>query len=432
MSTHLLICGYYGHGNVGDEAILDVLLEDISRAFDDPHVTVVSGRPNQIRKERGLDAIDLRDTESIIGAAAQSDLMVLGGGGLFQDLSGAPRDTLLLPSHWGLGYYAGFGILAGLVGTPLAIYGAGAGPLDTEDGRILTAAAFESATLATVRDRASLDLLTAIGVPEGHVTLAADPAFRLEPANRAEPRRGTIGVSVRPWGRGEWMESLAHGLDALSEQLDADIEFLPFQSSALDHENDAAIAAGVAGQMTHKERTRVLQAAPTAAEMAGRFSAYDLVIGMRLHSVVFAMAARVPVIAMAYRPKVRNLMTDAGLGEYVMELDEAADLPALTERAQRDRDSIITHLNTIVPQFQDRAGGNRTVLSATRPRTALGTVARSLLCQRAKLWRTVSGLGEDLDRIKHELEEARTAYDALLHSKALAPARFYWKLRGRS
>jgi polysaccharide pyruvyl transferase CsaB len=432
VSTHLLICGYYGHSNVGDEAILDVLLGDISRTFTDPHVTVVSDLPNQIRKERGLDAIDLRDIESVIGAAAQSDLMVLGGGGLFQDLWRAAHDTLLLPSHWGLSYYAGFAILGALVGTPVAIYGAGAGPLDTEDGRTLTAAAFESATLATVRNRASLDLLTDIGVPEDRVTLTADPAFRLEPANRAEPRSGTIGVSVRPWGDGEWMESLAQGLDDITELLDTDIEFLPFQNSELDHENDAAIAAAVAGQMRHKERTRILQPAPTAAEMAGRFFGYDLVIGMRLHSVVFAMAASVPVIAVAYRPKVRNLMTDAGLGEYVVELDEAAALPALAERARRDRDSIITHLNAIVPQFQERAEGNKTVLSATRRHTALGTVTRDLLCERVRLWRTVSELGADLDRTREELDQTKATYDALLHSRALAPARLYWKLRGRS
>ena len=147
-SPRVLVCGYYGFGNSGDEAILSVLIRDLNEVFDKPTITVVAGNVESIAADHHVDAIHWTDIGGLRERAQASDLMVLGGGGLFQDQQEFESSAILTPAHGGMSYWAGFALLSHLVDKPLAIYGAGVGPLSTEEGKRLTAVSFTAASAA--------------------------------------------------------------------------------------------------------------------------------------------------------------------------------------------------------------------------------------------------------------------------------------------
>jgi polysaccharide pyruvyl transferase WcaK-like protein len=85
MDRTALIAGYYGFGNTGDEAILAALVAGLAARRTTTRLVVVSGDPAQTRQRHGVDAVFWRDPLSIAEAVRASDLVVIGGGGLFQD-----------------------------------------------------------------------------------------------------------------------------------------------------------------------------------------------------------------------------------------------------------------------------------------------------------------------------------------------------------
>ncbi len=57
------------------------------------------------------------------------------------------------------------------------------------------------------------------------------------------------------------------------------------------------------------------------------FGRFDLMIGMRLHSALIALRVGVPAIHIAYTLKGRDIYADLGLGEWVIDIDEALRSP---------------------------------------------------------------------------------------------------------
>ncbi len=333
-SPRVLICGYYGFGNSGDEAILSVLIRDLNRVFEKPDITVVAGAVESIGADHNVDAILWTEIDQLRERAANSDLMVLGGGGLFQDQQEFDPAAILTRSHGGMSYWAGFALLSHLTDTPLAIYGTGVGPLLTEPGKRLTRMSFGTASAATVRDQESALLLFDLGI-EG-VPVTADPVFRMT----ADPGVGSeilayehisdgatlIAVAIRSWTDDGYVTDLADQLDRIVDSHNARVVLVPFQTSPHRRENDPAAALRVLTAMRRRSQAAILRGTYTPEDKMAVQSAADVVIGMRLHSVIMAAAAGVPVVALAYDPKVVNTMKALGVGDLTLDLPDLGSL----------------------------------------------------------------------------------------------------------
>lgn len=329
MNAHgrILIGGYYGHGNAGDEAILAGMLSALRALRPGLEIQVASGDPGRTAAEHGVRAVPAGDLSALIAAVAESDLVILGGGGLFQDYWPVPEETFLTARHGGLLAYLAYPALAALLGRPATIYAAGVGPLVTGEGRRLTRIAFELCRRSTVRDSGSVILLATIA-PDLSVALAADPAFRLQPAEGPEIDRllaalgvgadePLTGVALRPWDFGvspaSWEAEVARGLALHLAEAPGKLLFLPFQIEAAAHENDLEVSRRVAASLARPDRVLVIDRRLSPEELAGLLGRCERVLAMRFHAALFALAAGVPVAALAYDPKVASLLAAAGL-----------------------------------------------------------------------------------------------------------------------
>ena len=342
-SSSILIAGYYGFDNVGDEVILQGVLHDLRALQPDVRFVVVSGNPQTAQALHGVDAITWGDQEALFQAVDQCALVIVGGGGLFQDYWGVEPDSFLTSRQAGITAYGAPLLLAKLLGKPAMIYAAGVGPLSSAEAKRLTRELFEMADRATVRDLNSLSLLREIGCQADKIQLAADPAFSapgvelgeaLETSLRSLPRP-ILGVSLRHWEIGvrpdEWQARVAEGLNALADELHGSLMFVPFQQGPIELENDVQVCERVRGMFRH-ERHALL--APDELDPLQRFALIgrcDLVLGMRLHSIVAAVRNARPCVGLSYDPKVRALLEQVGLREFCLPLQGLAP-SALAER----------------------------------------------------------------------------------------------------
>ncbi|MGE5413370.1 MAG: polysaccharide pyruvyl transferase family protein, partial [Syntrophomonadaceae bacterium] len=155
MQRAVLVTGYYGFGNTGDEAILAALATGLRARLPGARLLVTSGDPGATRQQHGVEAVPWRDPLSLSEAVRSSDLVVIGGGGLFQDYAGVEAGTLLTPRHGGVVFYAAPAVLAAAARKPVALHALGIGPLFSADARRIVGAVARAAVRVSVRDRPS-------------------------------------------------------------------------------------------------------------------------------------------------------------------------------------------------------------------------------------------------------------------------------------
>ncbi len=290
----ILISGYYGFGNAGDEAILAGTLDGLRRRVPDCELAVLSNDPAATRGGHGVQAEDRWDKAAVWRAIGWADLVLQGGGGLLQDATSAKSAA----------YYLAILEAATWRRTPYAFYAQGIGPLTGSLARLFTGRAARKAAAITVRDEASADLLVSLGVDRERVLVAADPAPLAEPSPPEDvahllppasegPR---LGLALRDVSG---CEALVDGALRAAGELSAEASIVPL---ALHRPVDARIAERVAAEAGGRVVGADDELSPQ--RWIGLVRSLDLVVAMRLHSAIFAAAQGVDFVALSYDPKV--------------------------------------------------------------------------------------------------------------------------------
>lgn len=328
MRQKILVCGWYGAGNTGDEAILSSILKDFSQS----DITVMAYNPEAVRNTYGVPAIDqsILNMCQIIKSMRDTDLFILGGGGLIQDKS----------SIYNLFRWLSKIVLAACLKKRTALYCVGVGPLSTAIGKQATKAVLRLVETIIVRDEASRTLLTKIGISADKVIVDIDPAMFLAPLiservqtilAAAEADRPLVGFCLNHWFyTHSWLpvkialklkrenpeldrlaKAVAQAADHLISEYGAEIFFIPLWSG-----RDEQVANAVIARMKMAKLAYLIEGRYQPEEIIGLLSRMKLVVGMRLHSVIFAAGAGVPVVALQYAPKVSGFMDMVGLADY--------------------------------------------------------------------------------------------------------------------
>ena len=326
----LLIAGYFGYGNTGDEAILSAMIGDFRAAIPGVDIVVVSGNPEDTRANHRVEAVCVGDLLRIIEAASGSDLVILGGGGLFHDYWEFEPELIFTSRHAGMTLYGSVALLARSLQKPLMLYAVGVGPLNRVEGKKITRAIADLADAISVRDVGSKEILGHIGVDISEVIITADPAFRIKVEECPQLMKEKtvhpgpiLGVSLRYWdfdGSSEDMEAqLGSAINEFLESHDGRAVFIPFQTGEEKILNDLAVAERVKSFLVNSERAYILEGKYSPAELAGIVGECDLMLSMRMHAIVFAVKSGVPVVGLVYDPKVASIMGQAGINEYAID-----------------------------------------------------------------------------------------------------------------
>lgn len=303
----IAISGYYGFGNAGDEAMLAAMIEVLTELNPNVRITVISGNAADTRKRHGVRAVDRVNLPAIIATLARSNLLISGGGSLLQDVT----------SGRSLYYYLGVIYLAKRLGTKVMLYAQGIGPVNGAFAQSVMRHVGNQVDLISVRDEGSREELKRLRISKPQVTVTADPVLAMHPVDtelgRAILRQHQvagatplIGISVRDWqGRENYQQALVDAARQLQQELKARIILLPMQWPD-DRAASQRLAERIGGNAV------VLEGDYTTSELMSIVGNMDLLIGIRLHALIFAAVMQVPLIGISYDPKIERFLATVG------------------------------------------------------------------------------------------------------------------------
>lgn len=305
--SRIVVSGYYGSKNAGDEAMLAAMLEVLEDLDPKLHITVISANPEDTRKRHGVDAVSWLGLPAIVRELRQADVLLSGGGSLLQNVT----------SRRSLYYYMAIILLARLLGTKVMLYAQGIGPILGRVAEYAMRWLGNRVDLITVRDQGSLAELARLGIRRPPIYCTADPVLAIHPVDRAPGRaifkayhadgaRPVVGISVREWqGWTHYKEVLAEVSDRVVRELGARVVFLPMQFP-----DDVRAAQAIAARMT--ESCTVLKDEYTTSEFLSLVGNMDLMLGIRLHALIFAGVMGVPMLGISYDPKIDRFLQSIG------------------------------------------------------------------------------------------------------------------------
>lgn len=355
-----LISGYYGFGNLGDEALLEVIVSQLRTRYPYAEIDVLSAAPEETAHRLRICATPRWDARAVRGAISRADVVLSGGGGLLQSAT----------SLRSLGYYAGIIRTAIRSKRKTMIFAQSIGPLDFF-GRAIVKDWCKGLGAATVRDARSRDLLGSLLGGDPSVEQTADPVFLYDlPDEAIDLSAEGLGAQSDPLvifsvrkanGMKERLIALARAADRLAESHGARVAFLPLGGAA-----DAEISTLIIRKC---KSAPVLLPECSLARAAGIIRAARGVVGMRLHALILAARFGVPFLAVPYDPKVSALCEDLAYPmPPLFSLDEPPPeerrIDAAVDRFWNERTILAGHLRAAGERVRALAERNFEVLDA--------------------------------------------------------------------
>lgn len=297
----VMISGYYGSGNIGDEAILNAIVNNLKSYKEDIKIVVLSRNPELTKLNYKVDAINRFNFLNILSYMGRTKLFINGGGSLIQDIK----------STRSLMYYLGTMWMAKKSGLKVMVYANGIGPINYNANRMLATRVVNQVDVITLREESSLIELGNLNINKPKISVTADPAFSLDMADTDEKEIGKIfkehgiysagpfiGFSVREWKQHEkFVEIIARTADYIIEKYKACPVFIPMQ-----YPGDLTIIESIVSKM--KGKGFIIRKNYGEACILGIIKRMDILVGMRLHALIFAACAGIPIIGLAYEQKV--------------------------------------------------------------------------------------------------------------------------------
>lgn len=303
----IILSGYYGFDNLGDDAMLLGIIDSLKEYNPYLKILILSQNPMQTKLRFGHNSINRLNIMKILLGMKKSRLFINGGGNLIQDNT-STRSLL---------YYLGTIWLAKSFGMKVMIYGNGIGPLNKEFDQKLSSMILNKVDVITLREEISNFVLKNIHVTKPKISITADPAFTLDIDSdivsknilfeEAIPATSQlVGYCIRKWPEdGHAAEELAKIADYVSDKYNTKPIFIP-----MHHPFDIEAANLIVSKM--KNKAYVISNKYSVSEIMQLISKLDLLIGMRLHSLIFAVKVGVPVIGISYEPKVDGFLNLIG------------------------------------------------------------------------------------------------------------------------
>ncbi len=309
--SDVVISGYYGFRNNGDDALLMSIINDLKTKKPDIDIVVLSKNPCETKRIYNVRAISRQNVIKVAKELITTKMLISGGGTLIQD--GTSTKSLL--------YYLWIIRAALLLRKKVMLYANGIGPLNLKANRKRTKKVLSKVDIITLRDEASYDELLKIGVTKPHIEITADPAFRLEyeqevsdevlKDNNIPSAKKLMLVSVRPWKTvgADFCDTIAKALDYAHKKYELYPVFLPMQQKT-DEDITNKIRSAIAAE------SAVINADYNIKRLLCLFSNMSLCIGMRLHTLIYSAVECVPLIGLVYDPKVSGFLDYIGTDNY--------------------------------------------------------------------------------------------------------------------
>lgn len=301
----IIISGYYGFNNFGDEAVLSVLVNSLKKEnIKSSDITVISKDPKNTKKSYGTKSVYYFNLLSVFFAMLKSDILFSGGGSLLQDVT----------SSKSLFYYLFIISLALILGKKVIIFAQGIGPINNDFSQKITRFILKKCSYVTVRDEKSLKLLKNWEI---EADLVPDPVWNMSVGNRYP--HNILGIQLRKW------ETLTDNvITALAKSVAEAFSDKKIFIYALQKTQDKEVCLQFEEKLNEFSPNTYTQIIvnKSPSEIAASFSQLDLLIAMRYHACLIGLKYKMNVLPVVYDPKVESLADEFGLTNRIYLRDE--------------------------------------------------------------------------------------------------------------
>ena len=300
LRSGIVICGAYGMGNAGDDAILEAIIGEMRNIAPGLPITALSRKPKETRLKYGVDSVHMFDLYGFRRVMKHTQLYISGGGSLIQNVT----------SRRSLWYYLYTIKTAKRLGNDVMMYGCGIGPIvDNRDEPKVRDILNSCVDVITLREEFSLSELRRFGVTKPKMRVSSDPALTLMPAPAdtvdeelkkygLDPFGSYVCFSVRSWTDfTQKAPEFAKAADYVADELGLTPVFI-----LINHREDGEATDLVRTMM--KNEAAVISSTMNSALTIGLLSRMKAVVSMRLHALIFAASQGVPLVGVSYDPKV--------------------------------------------------------------------------------------------------------------------------------
>ncbi|AOZ93218.1 polysaccharide pyruvyl transferase CsaB [Paenibacillus crassostreae] len=307
----IVISGYYGYKNSGDEAVLQSILtalqEQATEAGIQIQPVVLSIDPERTSATYGIEAVHRMKLGEVRQAIKSSCGLISGGGSLLQDATGMKT----------IPYYLGIIKLAQWMGKPTFIYSQGVGPVNHGLFYPMIKSVFKKCAYISVRDQQSGELLQKMGLNANVIDVVPDPVMGLQLRNNEISNEvinydpislPVIGISVRYWEQDrKELVKIVEGLQQVMSHQPLHLRFLPFHLPS-DVEASQFMIDLLGDTRSTGSRVSLCADVDHPQDMLREISECQIVIAMRLHSLIYAANSQVPMIGISYDPKIDHFL----------------------------------------------------------------------------------------------------------------------------
>ncbi|HEX2927354.1 MAG TPA: polysaccharide pyruvyl transferase CsaB [Ruminiclostridium sp.] len=303
----VIISGYYGFGNIGDDAMLRSIVDNLKEQKPDISILAMSRDPVETASVYGVSAINRKNMFKVYSSMRKAKLFVYGGGNIIQD-STSSRSLL---------FYLGTAWLAKKLKLKIMFYANGIGPINKSGNAEHSRRILNMADVITVRERFSYNELKKMGITKPKIALTADAAFsvNIDPA-QLDDSRNFAGISVNEKYAGfsvrrcpgfeehqhkKYEQAIAEAADYVFKKYGLKPVFIP-----MEYNVDILTVNNIISKM--KTKSYIVSQNHTVAETFGVIHKMDIMISMRLHALIFAAYLNVPFIGISYQPKVDGFL----------------------------------------------------------------------------------------------------------------------------
>lgn len=344
VSKKIIMSGYFGFSNSGDDAILKSIIESFKSLDPNLNIKVLSKDPVLTEREYGVAAVDRFKYFDVKNSLKAADMLISGGGSLLQDKTSSR-------SIW---YYLLIMKLAKRYKKKVFVYSNGVGPINKRFNRNITRRVLNKVDYITLRDKDSYDFIKSIGVNNPNIKVLSDPVFNLKEASDESVRKkfdinkDTVLVSVRSWMDDEKLISeLSKFLNYLIYE-GKNIVFMPMQTP-----RDTTISEKIAANL---KSSKIIDEKYPVEILMSLMKNADFIVAMRLHAMIYAIHQNLPFIGLSYDPKTETLLKDF---DESINIDVDAinydDLIKAYKYIKDNRDSFISNLSAINEENKKKA-----------------------------------------------------------------------------
>lgn len=293
----VVLSGYYGHKNSGDDALLSAIIKEIRAEKEDARFVVLSANPAETKGVYGVDAVNRFNPFEVYKAIKKTKLFINGGGSLIQDVT----STKSL-------YYYLYAIKTALkLNKKTMLYANGIGPVYKKKNKPIVKKILNQVDYITLRDERSVEVLNSMGVDVPPIAVTSDPSVSIAPngiervkeifKNERIDQKPYFVISIREWKNKNIASEVAKAADYISKTYGLTPVFIPMQNP-----HDMSISIDCIKQMSQKGY--MIKGDYSFTDVMTIASKATLVIGMRLHLLMYGANVAIPVIGLVYDPKI--------------------------------------------------------------------------------------------------------------------------------